>query len=181
MGFMHARNADLAIVLGSSMNTAPFSDMPICTKKMVLVNLGRTSYDRKALVFRTECDTFMRELVKIFGISIPPFTYIQKFSVKWNTQDGENWKVTITGHGTNEPPTCIKVAEVSYLSVTRELDQSNITKNFSMDLRAPRGTELNFSVQFLDEYREDRMSFVLSLDDDDGCLVKVFEKIQSYE
>eukprot|EP01126_Amoeba_proteus_P030262 TRINITY_DN2998_c0_g1_i19.p1 TRINITY_DN2998_c0_g1~~TRINITY_DN2998_c0_g1_i19.p1 ORF type:complete len:147 (+),score=13.06 TRINITY_DN2998_c0_g1_i19:1249-1689(+) len=93
MGFMHARNADLAIVLGSSMNTAPFSDMPICTKKMVLVNLGRTSYDRKALVFRTECDTFMRELVKIFGISIPPFTYIQKFSVKWNTQDGENWKV----------------------------------------------------------------------------------------
>lgn len=68
--------------------------MPPCAEKMVLVNLSRTRADRKAaLVFRMECDPFMKKLVSIFGTQMGEWSYVQEFDVKYDTQDMENWKV----------------------------------------------------------------------------------------
>ena len=61
---------------------------------MVLVNLSRTRGHRDALVFRMDCDSFMKKAVAIFGTEMKKWSYVQEFDIKYDTQDMENWKVS---------------------------------------------------------------------------------------
>jgi mono-ADP-ribosyltransferase sirtuin 6 len=71
-------NADLCIVLGSSLTVAPANQMPMNTKKnhgkYCIVNLQSTTYDSEAdLRIFSKTDSFMQLLMNELGIPIPEF------------------------------------------------------------------------------------------------------------
>jgi NAD-dependent SIR2 family protein deacetylase len=80
----HSSNADLIIVLGSSLTVAPANEMPKKTQKnkgnFCLVNLQSTSYDDITdLRIFAKTDIFVTLLMKELGIPIPEFDLSQFF------------------------------------------------------------------------------------------------------
>jgi len=67
-----SHQADLAIVLGTSMLVAPACVLPGYAKKMVICNLQKTPYDDEAkLLLRCKTDTLLKLLLIELGIDVP--------------------------------------------------------------------------------------------------------------
>uniref|UniRef100_A0A0R3RG13 protein acetyllysine N-acetyltransferase n=1 Tax=Elaeophora elaphi TaxID=1147741 RepID=A0A0R3RG13_9BILA len=78
-----ARNADLSICLGTTLQITPAGDLPLLAKKnggkMVIINLSKTKHDRKAdLIINGRVDDVMRMLMIAMDISV-----VQKFNPKF--------------------------------------------------------------------------------------------------
>lgn len=102
------RDADVALVLGSGMHTAPFSELPLFAKKVVVVNLGATAVDahRKVLKVDGDTDSFMAALCAALGVAIPPFTFRQRFRVGWRAgESADEAVVFVEAALTNEAVT----------------------------------------------------------------------------
>ncbi|MCP9258890.1 NAD-dependent protein deacetylase sirtuin-6 [Dirofilaria immitis] len=74
-----AKNADLSICMGTTLQITPAGDLPLLTKKnggkIVIINLSRTKHDRKAdLIINGRVDDVMRMLMAIMNITV-----VQKF------------------------------------------------------------------------------------------------------
>jgi len=178
-GFEHARKADLAIVLGSSMGTSPFCDMPPKAKSMVLCNLSKTSYDSKAkLTFQLPCDEFMHKVVKIMDISLGTYTYTQKYELGYHTIADNTINIFLRGHFKNEPCTCVESVVVKYKGLTKELDQSNITKNFETELRCNSQDNLLVEINYFAAFLCDPLIVDFIIENND---LKVFEFSKSVD
>jgi len=80
----HASNADLCIVLGSSLSVSPANDMPMKTKqnkgKVCIVNLQTTAYDDESdLRIFSKTDLLTSLLMEELGLPIPQFDLSQFF------------------------------------------------------------------------------------------------------
>ncbi len=74
----HSMKADLAVVIGTSLQVRPAYKLPVmCAKnggKMVIINLQKTPKDKHAsLRIFGECDPVMTMLMQELGIEIPKF------------------------------------------------------------------------------------------------------------
>jgi len=77
-GEAEARKADLSLCLGTTLQIVPSGKIPLLTLKnkgeMVIVNLQRTKYDKKAgLVIHSYVDDVMEGVMKELGMPIPEF------------------------------------------------------------------------------------------------------------
>jgi len=181
-GYEHSRKADLAIVLGSSMGTAPFCELPPKAKSMVLCNLGATKYDRKAaLTFNMTCDEFMHKVVEIMKISMGIYRYSQKFELGYKKSEEGRYKILLKGHAKNEPCTCVESVTFKHRGLEKELDKSNISKNFELDIDTNPGVKLGITISFIVEYGCGPMEVELSLDSDEEWKVLEFEKFVDYD
>lgn len=80
----HASNADLCIVLGSSLSVAPANEMPMKTKKnngkVCIINLQTTAHDDESdLRIFSKTDLLMTLLMEELGLPIPQFDISQFF------------------------------------------------------------------------------------------------------
>jgi len=153
-GLKHAQLADLAIVLGSSMGTAPFCEMPPLAKKMVLCNLKPTRYDKQAaLTFLMKCDDFMRKVIELLNIKMGIFTYRQNYNFGYKIE-AEKLKFFLSGHHPNEPCTCVESITITGSNgLPKELDQSNLTKNFEGEFPLPPKTQIyKVKIEYKPEY-----------------------------
>jgi len=181
-GFEHSVRADLAIVLGSSMGTSPFCEMPPKAKAMVLCNLGVTSYDdMAALTFPIPCDDFMHMVVEILGVKMGIYKYTQKFELGYKKIGDNNYKIVLKGHYKNEPCTCVESVIVLYKGLTKELDQSNLTKNYEIEIMSPPNVVLPVTVNFKEEYESPPLTVQLTLEEDEQFNVLEFEKFVDYD
>jgi NAD+-dependent protein deacetylase sirtuin 6 len=84
----HAKHADLAICLGTSLQITPACNLPLKTirtykdkpnpGKLVIINLQRTQHDKKAeksggVVIRAKADDVMKRLITKLNMQLPPF------------------------------------------------------------------------------------------------------------
>eukprot|EP00163_Fabomonas_tropica_P023072 TRINITY_DN40353_c0_g1_i1.p1 TRINITY_DN40353_c0_g1~~TRINITY_DN40353_c0_g1_i1.p1 ORF type:complete len:381 (-),score=76.60 TRINITY_DN40353_c0_g1_i1:175-1317(-) len=74
-GIRNSEQADLYLVLGSSLRVTPAADMPAETPgKLVVCNLQRTPLDNRcAMRVHHKCDAFMRIIMDELGLTPPPF------------------------------------------------------------------------------------------------------------
>jgi len=183
-GLKHSSLADLSIVLGSSMGTSPFCDMPPLAKKMVLCNLKPTRYDKKAaLAFQMNCDDFMRKVIQMTNIKMGIYTYTQPYDFGY-TITGETLKFFLRGHHPNEPCTCVDSITITGANgISKELDQSNITKNFETEFRLPPKNEsYKVKIDYKSEYEVEALSFdqMVNIDLKDSVNTFLFKKEVDY-
>jgi len=180
-GTKHAEKADLAIVLGSSMQTSPFNQLPLLAKKMVLCNLGATPYDSAAtLKLDASCDELMRYLMKGLGMTIGKFVYSQQYELGYQLISDENYKLFVRGHRKNEPCTCVAQVEVIHNGLTKEMYQSNLNKNYELELRAHSGQALKLLIYFREEYEVAKKEVDVKLEKDE-TIVMEFSKELEYD
>ncbi|KAG2449351.1 hypothetical protein HYH02_005506 [Chlamydomonas schloesseri] len=73
-----AEEADVALVLGTSLQIQPANEIPVLTRdeggKLVIVNLQKTPKDRRAnLLLRARVDLAMALLMRELGMQVPPY------------------------------------------------------------------------------------------------------------
>jgi mono-ADP-ribosyltransferase sirtuin 6 len=102
--FMHAKQADLCIVLGSSLRVTPAADIPeeVAKRgKLVICNLQQTPLDDCAsLAIYAKCDDVMLGLANDrLSLDIPPFKVRRQlqFTSKPSHQNSNHYTITITG------------------------------------------------------------------------------------
>eukprot|EP00164_Ancoracysta_twista_P004491 GFYU01006057.1.p1 GENE.GFYU01006057.1~~GFYU01006057.1.p1 ORF type:complete len:382 (+),score=78.77 GFYU01006057.1:113-1258(+) len=128
-----AQNCDLAIVLGSSMTIQPFCHIPGLCKKMAIVTLQPTEYDRDAAVkIHAKCDDVMKFLLDRYTVTMQPLTYAQVYTVYVSQEPlGANTSINVTVKGTpdrpSEPPTCVDTVTVT--QVEGEGRSTDLEKN----------------------------------------------------
>ncbi|PAV59715.1 hypothetical protein WR25_23698 [Diploscapter pachys] len=74
--YSYANNADLCLVLGSSLQIVPVGDIPLCTKraggKIVTVNLQKTKHEKKAdIVIHWKVDEVMKKVLELMQLQMP--------------------------------------------------------------------------------------------------------------
>jgi len=178
-----SKQCDLAIVLGSSMGTSPFCNLPPMAKKMVICNLSATSYDNQAdHVFRCTTDDFMKRVVNIMGINIGTYAYRQEFEVGYKLIGDSNYRIFLRGHRPNEPCTCVTSIEFTSRGLTKELDINNLTKHFELELQCspPHITALSLNVMFKEAYASGPMTVDIVLDKAEDVKVVEFIKEVDY-
>jgi len=181
-GTKQAEQADLAIVLGSSMKTSPFCEMPLLAKKMIIVNISPTPYDDRAtLLIRTQTDNFMREVVRIMEVSLPPFIYQQKFRLGYELLENGSYKIYANGDQINEPVTCFSEVHVSNGKSKKELTQSSITKVFVEEIPYEKGEVIQFELIVKEEYGVENRAMEIILEKDKDYVVGIFSKTVIYE
>jgi NAD-dependent SIR2 family protein deacetylase len=78
----YSKQADVTLVMGTSMRVKPSCDLPYIAKKrgghMIIVNLQQTPFDdRASLRIGAECDVVMKLLLQELGQDIPQYTATQ--------------------------------------------------------------------------------------------------------
>lgn len=103
-----AREADLAICLGSSLTVSPFCDLPALSKQMVIVTRQKTMFDRKAaVVAHCDIDKIMHLMMQKKGLSLNVFTYRQPFIIRREevrTEYADKAVLTLVSPWVNEGP-----------------------------------------------------------------------------
>jgi NAD-dependent SIR2 family protein deacetylase len=117
--FIHAKMADLCIVLGSSLRVSPANQVPEIVLarggRVVLCNLQKIphiSAGNKVLPVFCKCDEFMEALMTQLGVEIPEFVLHRRVQVHMEEREGEEGaRVTVTGLDVKEnvPYSFIKV------------------------------------------------------------------------
>jgi len=149
---------------------------------MILCNLGETRYDKRAaLTFKMKCDEFMHKVVEIMGINLGTYRYTQKFELGYKKIGDNNYKILLKGHYKNEPCTCVESITLKVNNLTKELDQSNLTKNYEVEITVQPGSTLPVVILFREAYQCNPMELDLSLNSEEAWTVLEFEKIVSYE
>eukprot|EP01026_Neomeris_dumetosa_P013978 TRINITY_DN14989_c0_g1_i5.p1 TRINITY_DN14989_c0_g1~~TRINITY_DN14989_c0_g1_i5.p1 ORF type:complete len:461 (+),score=68.86 TRINITY_DN14989_c0_g1_i5:89-1471(+) len=132
----HARNADLMIVLGSSLQVTPANDIPVETVKnggkLVIVNLQETPKDKHAhMIIRGKSDDIMKKLIIQLNCVVPIYRRQELISVKLQQSkpqldtDGVEMtdvKLTFCGlDGPNQPIPMIQKLSASFPEVDNQV------------------------------------------------------------
>jgi NAD-dependent SIR2 family protein deacetylase len=84
-GFNHCAQADLCVVIGSSLTIRPGADMPVETLKhggkLVIMNLQETSLDKNAIRINGMIDNAMILLMEKLELDIPQFVVKRRLSI----------------------------------------------------------------------------------------------------
>jgi mono-ADP-ribosyltransferase sirtuin 6 len=66
-----AEAAGISLCVGTSLRMLPAAELPLLSRKLVIINLQVTPYDDSAaLVIRARCDDVFRELLPRLGVSV---------------------------------------------------------------------------------------------------------------
>lgn len=126
--FDESRQADLCLVLGSSLTVTPAADCPKSVGKrrngkLVIVNLQKTPLDRYASVrIFARCDTVMERLMDALGLAVPPFVLRRGLLVAHRRDERGTLGITVEGMDADGTPmTLFRKARAAFPSgrVTR--------------------------------------------------------------
>jgi len=174
IGEVQAKKCDLALVFGSSMTVSPFNQLPILSKNMVIVSLHPTPYDVDSTIkFFCKCDIVMREIMAHYKLSPDPYVYIQHFTLEYEKHGDFEYNIFITGGFPNEPCTALKQVVIS----GHEIEQNNLSMNFSGSVKAREGDKLNVQFIFRDEYDMPPQNVIVAIEGVKGQFKSKLEKI----
>jgi len=159
-GFEQSEEADIQLVLGSSLRVTPAAKMPETTfdkgGKLVICNLQKTPIDALAyLRIFAKCDTVMQYVMEELQIEIPPFILRRRVMVN---NDSTN---TIFVQGIDVdgiPVTCCK--EVQIAGKKAIFDKVNI-----FSLKVENAEKVKIKLQFMGHYLEPDLEIEYILSD----------------
>ncbi|CAF0801125.1 unnamed protein product [Adineta steineri] len=158
--FRHAENADLCLVLGSSLTVTPAADVPLRVarrnQKLVIGNLQRTPlYTMATVNIHAFSDTIMQGLMERLGIPIPPWIVRRRVRVtRESTSDNKNYEILIEGRdpdNTNIPFTLFKSIQVD--SEGKTIKQMN-REPFIFEISKKNADPINIQFHFFGHYNE---------------------------
>ncbi|KAG9254836.1 DHS-like NAD/FAD-binding domain-containing protein [Emericellopsis atlantica] len=156
----HAREADLCLVIGSSLTVTPANEIPEMvggrrSGKLVICNLQQTPIDSlcEVRVF-SEGDMFMQSVMEQLGLTIPGFILRRHLSVKVERQEEERYRVTVGGIDTDGTP-------MSFLQSVRLEGSRRVARSepFMLLWRDPLrdGDVLQLELEFMGHYNEPKL------------------------
>ncbi|KAM7189023.1 DHS-like NAD/FAD-binding domain containing protein [Naviculisporaceae sp. PSN 640] len=167
----HAQNADLCLVLGSSLTVTPANEIPGIVgarkksgRKLVICNLQSTPIDRLAtLRVFAKTDELMVRVMEKLGVEIPAFILRRRLVVEVKVDGGtERHSVRVYGLDVDDTP-------ASFLkSVRLENNRRCITRepfliNFKGGLEDDLGMKLKLELEFMGHYGEPNLEIVHDL------------------
>eukprot|EP01025_Chloroclados_australasicus_P003836 TRINITY_DN10915_c0_g1_i2.p1 TRINITY_DN10915_c0_g1~~TRINITY_DN10915_c0_g1_i2.p1 ORF type:complete len:459 (-),score=27.53 TRINITY_DN10915_c0_g1_i2:208-1584(-) len=170
-----AKNADLMIVLGSSLQVTPANDIPVETVRsggqLVIVNLQETPKDKFAnLIIRAKADDVMRSLTQSMGLQIPSYLRQERLIVKsqqlkpYQTQQGIKTRTRIYVYGQDGPEypmPMIKQINMKIDGSDESIQSQYLGKKGCLPIQSeiealPGGLTVTLQVQFVKEVDEDK-------------------------
>jgi len=177
--------ADLGIVLGSSMTVGGFMGLPEMAKEFVIVNLQETAYDNTAgLSIHTTCDHIMKELIQFKKMKVGSFVYQQDFNIKFKLDQVNNcWNIQLLNPHQNEVCTCVEtVLFVKKSDNSRYEIQKNFhTYTFSTTIQGGLGMEVDVTITYREEYGVDKGQLSIILDTEEKSQQVHFVKSMNYD
>ncbi|CAF1223000.1 unnamed protein product [Rotaria magnacalcarata] len=158
--FTHAQNADLCLVLGSSLTVTPAADIPRTVaerkKKLVIGNLQRTPlYSMATLNVHAFSDTIMQGLMERLDIPIPPWIVRRRVRVtQEKSSNDSNCEILIEGRDPDN--TDIPFSLFKSIQLNRgEKAIEKITKEpFIFGIASNNSELLNIHLEFFGHYNE---------------------------
>jgi len=171
-----SRQADLALVLGSSMQVSPFCDLPSMAKAMVLCNLQKTRYDDRAtVVIRQRCDRVLREIMSHYGLTLTSFVYTVPFLTSAQKK-GNSWTLCLTGVMANEPCTCVDSVQVVTSDGNKHTLEQQRDLSFTLDLPASVGSSVKWVVSFKEQYGVTPLECTMDLSNESITIERALSK-----
>jgi len=157
----HANEADLLLVLGSSLTVSPANGIPEIVgrkkgAKLVICNLQSTPIDGLAdLRISAKADDLMVAVMEGLGLGIPPFILRRKLAVEVKSQDDERHSVTLRGVDADGTPVTF-LRSLKMEGNRRVVKAEPFTINFRGSLEG--GTELKLELEFMGHYNEPNLA-----------------------
>ncbi|KAG7287166.1 hypothetical protein NEMBOFW57_006671 [Staphylotrichum longicolle] len=173
LAFDHAKQADLCLVLGSSLTVTPAKEVPEAVgnrrrkgAKLVICNLQATPLDGLAtLRVHAKTDDLMVRVMRELGVAIPGFVLQRRLAVtvEGTGQQGR-CRVTVSGVDVDGTP-------VSFLRSVKLANNRRVLKAepFVFDLRedvGERGLEVKLELEFMGHYGEPSLELCHSVEED---------------
>ena len=153
----HAKEADLCLVLGSSLTVPPANEIPETVGKrrkadLVICNLQKTDIDGfcEVRVF-TEGDILMTKVMQKLGLTIPSFKLRRLLVVKIEIQEEDRYRITATGVDTDGTPQTF--LQSVRLEGTRRIVRAEPFVINVRDSLQP-GMQVNLGLEFMGHYNE---------------------------
>jgi NAD-dependent SIR2 family protein deacetylase len=171
-GIYHSKQADLCLVLGSSLRVQPASDIPteVLYRKqpLVIVNLQSTPLDngpyndgrRVPIRINAKCDDVMQMLMKELGLEVDPF--ILRRYVKITI--GDDRKLTVQGVDVDEVPfSLFTKVSVKYTGVENIAISESEPFQFNVPESAIENSIVIISMEFMGHYLEPKLEVKCTL------------------
>ncbi|PVH74128.1 DHS-like NAD/FAD-binding domain-containing protein [Cadophora sp. DSE1049] len=165
--FDNAKDADMCLVLGSSLTVSPANEIPEVTglnrnAKLVVCNLQETPLDDlvDTRVYSRTDDLMVRVMQKL-SLLIPPFILHRRLLISMETND-ERHQMKISGvDEDNTPVTFLQSVKLEY---NRRIVRS---EPFVIGFRGPlnSGTELKVELEFMGHYGEPNLEIAYTYHD----------------
>jgi len=139
----NTKQADLCIVLGSSLTVTPAADMPKYVAKqkganLVICNIGETALDKHAkFCVVASCDDLMEHVMKELDLEIPPFVIERRLQIEIVTTGWMFKTTTLTFNGID-----IDGTPLSFLRGI-ELRKKDSEKTLDVSIEEPFCFEIN--------------------------------------
>ncbi|KAJ3548924.1 hypothetical protein NM208_g756 [Fusarium decemcellulare] len=153
----HAEEADLCLVLGSSLTVTPANEIPeVCgarrSSKLVICNLQKTPLNSQAhMHVYSEADALMTRVMARLGFPIPAFILKRRLVIKTGVDKNDRQVIALNGIDVDGTP--VSYLRSVKLEYNRRVARSEpFTFNFR-DALSP-GTELKFELEFMGHYNE---------------------------
>jgi len=180
----HAKKADVALVLGSSMTVRPFCELPMGAKHVVIVTLQDTQYDEcdNVLKINAYTDQVMRGLLQELGMETDLlYAYVQSFVFGHRRlQEQNRWMLFAKGGRTNEPVTCLEAVMISTKPDASETEMEQTKEGFEAQVSVRQQAEL--TVRFIPrkEHNADAIEIVYAMEGEEGQRRLEFRKEGRY-
>ncbi|RFU34118.1 hypothetical protein B7463_g2209, partial [Scytalidium lignicola] len=155
--FDNAKEADLCLVLGSSLMVTPANEIPEVVSrkrnaKLVICNLQQTPLDALSdLRIYSKTDDLMIRVMEKLDIPIPPFILYRRLVVQLETMEDTKHRVTVSGVDIDGTPvTFLRSVKVEYNR--RAACSEPFVMNFRENLDS--GTNLKLELEFMGHYGE---------------------------
>jgi len=157
LGYKNAKQADLCLVLGSSLTVTPAADLPeivgtqagnVSDSKLCIVNLQKTPLDDvSCLRVFSKCDEFIELVMKELKLEIPPFILTRRLKIK-KTEKKETQLLFEGVDAEGHPFSFIKAMEIG--------DQKNVQVQETAPFFVKVKKEQKYSVviHFMGHYNE---------------------------
>eukprot|EP01087_Luapelamoeba_hula_P004641 TRINITY_DN14563_c0_g1_i1.p1 TRINITY_DN14563_c0_g1~~TRINITY_DN14563_c0_g1_i1.p1 ORF type:complete len:369 (-),score=55.20 TRINITY_DN14563_c0_g1_i1:93-1172(-) len=177
--------ADVALVIGSSMTVSPFCDLPSASEdcKIIICSLSPTPADKYAVLnVRAHCDGMMQRLMQRLNLSIADYVFRQDFAIGHELKQGSIYRLFVGGAALNEQ--CTAADSVSVLlkptGTSIELVQNNRCV-FEADVDfAGLSHDVEFHITFKEEYAEPVQVLPYTLAGDSGKSQSSLQKVVAY-
>ena len=159
--FENAKQADVCLVLGSSLTVTPANEIPATVgrkkkAKLIICNLQKTPLDDVADVrIFAKTDALMATVMQHLGFEIPSFVLTRRLSLSVQPRlQGRGYQVTLQGVDTDGTPS-------SFLRSARVGRTTMRTEPFSFSLRGSFDADtdrlLEVELEFMGHYAEPKM------------------------
>ncbi|KAF4994323.1 hypothetical protein FDECE_13155 [Fusarium decemcellulare] len=167
----HAEEADLCLVLGSSLTVTPANEIPeVCgarrSSKLVICNLQKTPLNSQAhMHVYSEADALMTRVMAGLGFPIPTFILKRRLVVKTDMDKNERQVIALNGIDVDGTP--VSYLRSVKLEYNRRVARSEpFTFNFRDALST--GTDLKFELEFMGHYNEPNLVIDYQVQGDKG-------------